>query len=223
MAEVIGYIVSNYTWILIGSILILLAFIGKYADETNFGQGKAEIESPKEKIALETTGLEDYVNSFCNKNNNNKNDFSENLNKNDNSLEEKENLNEEELISDGSTDLNNSVDTSVEIQKNDMEEPETEKLETNDNSDTSNYDNSKEKAHENQRLNNFEEEFEKFDEEFDLVLPKKEIINDGLLDDIENLSLDSPKSNIYESIPELDDVELPKIKKMETEDDPWKF
>ena len=40
MSTIIEYIVSNYTWFLIGAIIILLAIIGSYADKTNFGQGK---------------------------------------------------------------------------------------------------------------------------------------------------------------------------------------
>ena len=71
---------------------------------------------------------------------------------------------------------------------------------------------------------NFEEEFEKFDKEFNDILPKKEIIDDELLDEIENLSLDKTQKIELSDIPDLDDVELPKIKSLEPEEeDVWKF
>ena len=71
---------------------------------------------------------------------------------------------------------------------------------------------------------NFEEEFEKFDKEFNEILPEKEIINDDLLDEIDNLSLDKTQKIQLTDIPDLDDVELPKIKNLESVDeDIWKF
>ena len=66
--------------------------------------------------------------------------------------------------------------------------------------------------------------FEKFDKEFNEILPEKEIINDDLLDEIDNLSLDKTQKIQLTDIPDLDDVELPKIKSLETVDeDIWKF
>ena len=40
--QILEYILANYTWFLIGIVLILLAIIGYHADKTNFGQGKKE-------------------------------------------------------------------------------------------------------------------------------------------------------------------------------------
>ena len=56
------------------------------------------------------------------------------------------------------------------------------------------------------------------------ILPKKEIINDDLLEEIDSLSLDkTQKLDLYD-IPDLDDVDLPKIKTFEPEEkDIWKF
>ena len=51
MEEIIEYILANYTLFLAGTIIILLAIIGSYADKTNFGQGKKE--EPKEKTKEE--------------------------------------------------------------------------------------------------------------------------------------------------------------------------
>lgn len=60
MKAFLEYIMLNYTWFLGGTIIILLAIIGSYADKTNFGQGETkEDESEKlrelefEKLRLE--------------------------------------------------------------------------------------------------------------------------------------------------------------------------
>lgn len=68
-----------------------------------------------------------------------------------------------------------------------------------------------------------EEEINKFNDEFNSILPKKDFIDTGLLSDIENLELDKTQKINIEEVPDLDDVELPKIKKMNVEEDIWKF
>lgn len=71
---------------------------------------------------------------------------------------------------------------------------------------------------------NFEQTFEKFDKEFNEFLPKKEIIDDELLFEIDSLSLDKTQKIDLTDIPDLDDVELPKIKELQPEEeDIWKF
>lgn len=49
MKTFLEYIMLNYTWFLGGTIIILLAIIGSYADKTNFGQGKTK-EDDSEKL-----------------------------------------------------------------------------------------------------------------------------------------------------------------------------
>ena len=49
MKTFLEYIMLNYTWFLGGTIIILLAIIGSYADKTNFGQGKTK-EDESEKL-----------------------------------------------------------------------------------------------------------------------------------------------------------------------------
>jgi len=71
---------------------------------------------------------------------------------------------------------------------------------------------------------NFEQNFEKFDKEFNEFLPKKELIDDELLFEIDSLSLDKTQKIDLTDIPDLDDVELPKIKELQPEEeDIWKF
>ena len=53
MNVMLEYILSNYTWILFGLIIILLAIIGWYADKTNFGLGKTvEDKCVVEELAM---------------------------------------------------------------------------------------------------------------------------------------------------------------------------
>lgn len=80
---------------------------------------------------------------------------------------------------------------------------------------------------ENHNINkkeSFEENFEKFDQEFDAVIPKKDIIDEELLDEIDSLSLDKTQKLKLTDIPDLDDLDLPKIKSLDpVDEDIWKF
>ena len=70
----------------------------------------------------------------------------------------------------------------------------------------------------------FDQKYEELNEEIDEFLPKKSIIDDELLDEIDNLSLDKTQKVDLNEIPDLDDVELPKIKNLKSiDDDIWKF
>lgn len=66
-----------------------------------------------------------------------------------------------------------------------------------------------------------EEQREQFEEEFNSIVPEKEIIDEELLDDIEDLSVEEDKKFESTEIPDLDDVELPEIKIPKK--DIWKF
>ena len=48
-------------------------------------------------------------------------------------------------------------------------------------------------------------------------------IDDDLLSDIEHLSLDKTQKYNFKDIPDLDDVDLPEIKKSDEPEDIWKF
>ena len=62
MTFLYDFIITNYIWILITVIVILLAIIGSYADKTNFGEGKkTELEEDKKKIDLTNKKLSDFV------------------------------------------------------------------------------------------------------------------------------------------------------------------
>ena len=70
----------------------------------------------------------------------------------------------------------------------------------------------------------FDKKFEELDEEINEFLPKKDIIDDDLLSDIDDMSLDKTQKVDFSDIPDLDDLELPKIKNLKSADeDIWKF
>ena len=61
-------------------------------------------------------------------------------------------------------------------------------------------------------------------EEIDMLLPKKELINSDLLNEIDGMELNSLKKKATIDVPNLDDISLPKIKNLvESEQDIWKF
>ncbi len=66
-------------------------------------------------------------------------------------------------------------------------------------------------------------EYDALNKEVKDLLPKKEVIDDDMLSDINNLSLDKTQKYNFGDIPDLDDVDLPKIKKADDDEDIWKF
>ena len=66
-------------------------------------------------------------------------------------------------------------------------------------------------------------EYNSLNKELGSVLSKRDLIDDDLLSDIEHLSLDKTQRYNFGDIPDLDDVELPEIKKEEEPEDIWKF
>ena len=70
-----------------------------------------------------------------------------------------------------------------------------------------------------------DKEFDELDEAFSEVVPEEKIINDELLDDIDDMSLDEDLDYKISNIPDLDDVELPKISsfRKNNDEDIWKF
>ena len=71
--------------------------------------------------------------------------------------------------------------------------------------------------------NTLEKKLQKLDEEFYEVLPKKEIIDDNILDSIADISFDG-KISKKKYMQSFNDIELPKIKSLKDEEiDIWKF
>lgn len=230
MNQVLEYITQNYTLFLVGAIVILLAVIGYYADKTNFGQRKsnenednkdlkkiedADFEEPKESVIpetlleednkeqleYETKKSEEIQNKELNDIESTNDDVLTHvpqLNKEDNNVYDNLIVPEQSMVVDDKQD-NKLFDTNLVLDNKVV----TEKNDTS-------------------LLN--EEVFNRFNEEFNSILPEKEFINTDLLSDIADLELDKTQKIDLGSVPDLDDIQLPKIKQLTSDDeDIWKF
>lgn len=253
MDEVLEYISLNYIWFLIGAIIIVLAIIGHYAEKSNFGQGKNKNNPlPKEKDKepeLEQENLKDLINKNDKDENVDKLEtkniqeiFSENSledAQNDISVEGESNLdnstqeqNLDQLQSETDKSSNsdetdiNYVDELTDDLFNPIESEQTNSNdeEKNETYDSNNIEKSNDLTENSDSTKTREDEFKDFDKEFDMVVPKKDIMNEGILEDIEDLSLDNTQVFNKEDIPDLDNIDLPEIRDTNfSENDIWKF
>lgn len=205
MEAILEYIMEYYTWFLGGAIIILLAIIGYYADKTNFGQGKDKQETNKDDgLNLDKINENQTLGETVNQIYGNQ----------DNIVEE------QEAVIDAVEPTGTSENVSVIQQQPEAVEQQitpVQMLEPEVNQEINSDVEQKSEP-------SFEDEFEKFDKEFDEILPKKEIVDDELLEEIDSLSLDKTQKLDLNAIPDLDDVDLPKIKTFQLEEqDVWKF
>ena len=241
MLGILEYITQNYTWFLGGAILILLAIIGYYADKTNFGQGKDNDNSNKrELLDINNMRLNDVATNVDNDiktpsiNENQIKEQSGVLNLNNN-LEVVQNNVQPEIVNQNSqinTDLNipntlvvqdaNIINTSENAKNPQLTDEQISELKEFDlvgNLNSVNVSLAKE-----DKTASSEESFNKFNEEFNALLPKKELINSDLLDDINDIELGKTQKFDFSDVPDLDNIELPKITQMSSnETDIWKF
>lgn len=230
MTQVLEYITQNYTLFLVGAIIILLAVIGYYAEKTNFGQGKEhktkDEKTNNKQIDLSNTGLMDITSETKNNIQNN----TENLVKNEITPTTIINSNEN-IINDKPI----NIETSPTENKENITKPVEEKEETVNpiidaihkelnlvsNSAIYNVEEIKKKETKNKKR---EEAFNKFSDEFDALLPKREIISDDLLSEIEDLELGKTQKFNLKDLKRFDNIKLPRISDTATEDqDIWKF
>lgn len=213
MESILEYIMTNYIWFLCGGIVILLAIIGSYADKTNFGQGK---QNEKNITKDEEINLKELENKGIGT-----------------LADQKQDIIEEER--DLSSQKEDIIEEPIQLQ-NVTQEQSTKNIEINNEvlqqqENVSNVENSSQQivSEENEVVPkppkiDFEHKFDEFDKEFEELIPHKEIINGELLEDIESLSLEKTQKIDLSEIPDLDDVELPKIKSLEPQhQDIWKF
>ena len=215
MNQIIEYIIQHFAWIIIGIILILLAVIGYYADKTNFGQSKKEKnDNPKY--------LDDNIQKSV--------DMSLDVEKNT-LVDENINLNEVEKMTEFELDnsnevfldavqekLSNKQDEIIDLKDELKDEPKSEPKDNIDHIDM------QIEEPKNNRFAATEAAFDNFEKEFEALLPKKNIITEDLLSDIDELELGKTQKIRLNEVPDLDDIELPKIKNfVSDEQDIWKF
>lgn len=222
MSQVLDFILEYSVWIIGSGILVILAVIGYYADKTNFGQGKnSEIETQKN---LDEVRLMDVVQEKTTKNDDKTQKIIEKNNIND-ILSDKQKLNvsqetiKVEHIDNSLTDKIDLNSSMTDIYKNNAVEAlaKDKSLETVEEKMVIN-------KTSKPKLTDEEVAFNKFEKEFETLLPRKEVIKDDLLSDIDELELGKTQKIKLNEVPDLDDIDLPKIKKFaSSEQDIWKF
>jgi hypothetical protein len=217
MLQVLEYIKQNYTLFLFVVIIILLAVIGYYAEKTNFGQGKEN----KKKDENNADGQIDF-------------------NKDSVVSVEKEEEKKEILLNDNSSKvLNNSEIQDVKTKlieniENQITHSKKAKKELNPIIDvihkelnlvnTNSIYNEEEIKNKEIKNKKKEEEFNKLNDEFDELLPKREFINGDLLSEIEDLELGKTQKFDLSDLRQFDNIKLPRISDTVTEEQEiWKI
>lgn len=234
MTQVLEYITQNYTLFLFGAIIILLAVIGYYAEKTNFGQGKVDKtkdeKTVNKEVDLNNTGLMDITNEMENKIESNAQNKTEGLVENEGNIilnvNPEQNLTNDDATNSetDSTENNNNVTEPYEEKKeavNPIIDAIHKELNLVSNDVIFNVEEIKKEETKNKKS---EEAFNKFSDEFDALLPKKEIISDDLLSEIDDLELGKTQKFNLKDFKRFDNIKLPRISDTVTEDqDIWKF
>lgn len=210
MSDIVQYLMNNYIWILSIIIVILLAIIGYFADKTNFGQGSLNEnkedpqtidEQPKE-ISTERTEnitIEPLDSKIETAEGLETSEQKDNFNEEEN--EKDENSKEEKATSlDAYPSLSNDVKQPLDSFITPIEKIKQTTIEPSQSRDID------------------------VDQEFNEAIPVKSLIDDDLISDIDNLKLDD-NSKKESEIPDLDDIELPKIQSLSNnkDEDIWRF
>ena len=198
MTSVISIITGNLVWILVGIVVILLAIIGRYADKTNFGEGKKIVKVKKKK------GKRDIIEEL--EVQSNEEPVQEQKEKNSNPTEEIDII----------AEMQNNTRDNFNSDANE-EQKEADELKIDDNIVESE-EIKEEKKKESEEMSS--DEFMKSDD-LDILLPKKDIVTGDFLQEVEDMNLDFKKKDLFSDIPDLDDVDLPTIKKKKTKTDIW--
>ena len=193
MTDIVSIITDNLVWILVGIVVILLAIIGRYADQTNFGEGKKIIKVKKksskrdiiDKLAVEEKEEEPK----------------EELKKEEKPVEKAEVDIIEEMKNNTRDNFNPDADTTSVLDQN----IQTEELK-------------EQKKKESEEMSS--DEFLKTDD-LDILLPKKNVVTGDFLQEVEDINLDFKKKDLLSDIPDLDDVDLPSIRKKKGKTDIW--
>ena len=210
---VVNFVMSYYAWFLAGTIIVLLAIIGAYADKTNFGQGKkVEKKSSKEEVDLTNVKLSDAVGSVNKENNADQTNAAnkkvvkdiavsnkvENIDDNTNNVANgTSNVGTEENVN------NNIAPSVVNAEKSNL--PKTEEITS--------------------KSLNLDEKLSKLNNAINDILPEKELIDTSLLDDVSDMDVGLNDKKLFNDKDEfnLDDLKLPKIKKPKKQPkDVWK-
>ena len=195
MTEIMSFLISNYVWILVIVIVTLLAIIGSYANKTNFGEGtKEETEDESQKDVI----IENKK-------------LSEVLGQDSATLPgtDEKDLNTEIKNESSASVINNNNISNTSSLSSDVNIKEEVELKTENKENL---------------FKSIEEKLSSLDNELNTMLPKKEVIDDNILEDLEDISLDNSENNKKKiKTIKTSDIELPKIKSLkDKEEDVWK-
>ena len=195
MTDIVSIITDNLVWILVGIVVILLAIIGRYADQTNFGEGKKIIKIKKK------SSKRDIIDKLAIEQEEPEKDSTKEMNT-DNSSEKKEEVDIiEEMKKNTRDNFNPDADTTSVLDQN----IQTEEIK-------------EQKKKESEEMSS--DEFLKTDD-LDILLPKKNVVTGDFLQEVEDINLDFKKKDLLSDIPDLDDVDLPSIRKKKNKTDIW--
>lgn len=195
MTDIVSIITDNLVWILVVIVVILLAIIGRYADQTNFGEGKKIIKVKKK------SSKKDIIDKLAIEQEEPEKDLTNEINT-DNSSEKKEEVDIiEEMKNNARDNFNPDADTTSVLDQN----IQTEEIK-------------EQKKKESEEMSS--DEFLKTDD-LDILLPKKNVVTGDFLQEVEDINLDFKKKDLLSDIPDLDDVDLPSIRKKKNKTDIW--
>ncbi|MDO4963161.1 MAG: hypothetical protein Q4E75_03595 [bacterium] len=226
MDDILNFLATNYVLIIICAIVILLAVIGYFADETNFGQpkeSKSNYDDKKDENKNDLYPKPDENSNLLNYQNN-LNDHNSNLTNNQ-IISQKNDKSDKnvELNNDLINDINNNLKANTELINNmNNNLNANNKLINNINNNLNdklinNSDYSKEDI---SNTNNYEN----LDKQLDELLPRKGIVETDILDSIDDMSLEKTQKFNFDSLGDLGNIELPSIKNLKKYDeDIWKL
>lgn len=212
MTEIFDFIVTNYAWILVIVLIILLSIIGSFAEKSLFDSSSKPSKTKDEDktIDLSNKKMSDFFGGGDNTQNqiNNENNIQlqpvnvDTTNQNVNSFTD--NTVNNVISSTASNEVSNnqvlantgSVDNNTEI-----------KSKTN-----------------TELMTTLESKLSSLDKQINDVLPKKELINNDMLDELDEMSIetDKKKSTKKDDL-KLSDIKLPNIKSSKSKKkDLWK-
>lgn len=238
---VIDFIMTNYIWFLVAIIVILLAVIGSYAEKTNFGLGTKIEDDDKKDLNLEEIAnkkLGDFVAVPNQEKNNNQKPVQLNTNVNVsnnevpvNNVQNVNTISSETVTNNvGNFETNNiAYNTSLETNPNvNVVQVQLQPNEQSNNLLTSSNEVNNNLDVESNEIVKPKKEISK---QIDLILPKKDVVDESLLDDIDSLSFDDfnfdsslfKNDDILNTKVKTDDLKLPEIKSLKEDTDIWKF
>ena len=182
MTEIFEFILSNYVWILVIVLLILLAIIGSVAEKSVFGDSNKTNELDDREQKNEVVFSDKKIGDVFKQN------------------DTIDSPTQAEMKTTSDASYNNNINFSIDNNNLSKEQTSTvaDDIKTNLNGE--------------RLLSNLEEKLKTLDNEINGVLPKKQLIEDNVLEDIDDLSIDfNNKLNKKDNV-DLTNIDLPDVR-----------